>query len=349
MPKRLCSRDASDACYSSRPVGRLVAAFENLAPEPVFHMSIFTCTSSINARESARVGCGREARAHRCPLRKIAEFAGFTLVELLVVIAILALLVAALLPVLSRLRASSERAREIAAARDLVGAWTQYAQDSNGALLPGYKSGLPAYDAQRNPIAEQTIGVAAHRWPWRLAPYLGHDFNALYVGDHERVLRELETSDYSNYLYQTSAFPSFGLNSVWVGGDESFGGFNSAFLGLFGKFYVTRLSEISRPAQLVVFASARGQEASPGGDVGPVTEGYFRIRSPFFDTRTWAAQYSDEDPASWGNLSRRNMGEIVTGFADGHAESLTPEAMDDMTLWSNGATSKNWTITPGGG
>jgi hypothetical protein len=99
----------------------------------------------------------------------------------------------------------------------------------------------------------------------------------------------------------------------------------------------------------VVFASARGQEASPGGDVGPVTEGYFRIRSPFFDTRTWAAQYSDEDPASWGNLSRRNMGEIVTGFADGHAETLTPEAMDDMTLWSNGATSKNWTITPGGG
>jgi hypothetical protein len=133
-----------------------------------------------------------------------------------------------------------------------------------------------------------------------------------------------------------------------VGGDESFGGFNSAFLGLYGKFYVTRLSEISRPAQMVVFGSARGQEGSPG-DLGPVTEGYFRIRSPYFDTRTWAAQYSDEDPASWGNLSRRNMGEIIVGMADGHAESLAPERLDDMMLWANPATARDWTLTPGGG
>lgn len=311
------------------------------------------CIAPISAPIGAARSCNglgdrRMARVRRCPLRKFAEIAGFTLVELLVVVAILALIIAALFPVFSRLRASSERAREIAAARDLVGAWTQYSHDASGALLPGYKSGLPAYDAQRNAIATQTIGVAAHRWPWRLAPYLGHDFNALYVGEHERVLRELEASDYSNYLYQTSAFPSFGLNSVWVGGDESFGGFNSAFLGLYGKFYVTRLSEISRPSSLVVFGSARGQEGSPG-DLGPVTEGYFRVRSPFFDTRTWAAQYSDEDPASWGNLSRRNMGEVIVGFADGHSESLAPERLDDMMLWANPASAKDWTLTPGGG
>ena len=294
------------------------------------------------------------AKAHaapRCPLRGIAEFAGFTLVELLVVIAILAGILAALLPIISRARVASERAREIAAARTLTGAWSQYAMDSNGTLLPGYKSGLPAYDANRNPIAQQTIGVAASRWVWRLAPYIGHDVRGLFVGDHERVLRELEITDISNYLYQTSVFPSFGLNSVWLGGDENFGGYNSAFLATFGKFYATRLSEINQPATMVVFGSARGQESAPGSGspIEGVAEGYFRIRSPWFDVRTWASAYDAGDPASWGNLSARNGGEIVTGFADGHAESRAPESLDDMRLWAPGADAKEWKLTPVGG
>lgn len=288
-------------------------------------------------------------RVRRCPLRRIAEFAGFTLVELLVVVAILAVVLAALIPVFSRLREASTRARELAAARTLMVAWQQYAHDSAGTLLPGYRSGLSAYDAQRNPIAAQTIGITANRWVWRLAPYVGHDFNALYLGEHERMLRELELTDYSNYLYQTSVFPSFGLNSVWVGGDENFGGYNNAFIGLYGKFYATRLGEIERPASLVVFGSARGQDSMPSGEMSGLTEGYFRIRSPFFDTRTWSSAYAEDDAASCGNLSARNGGSVVTGFADGHAEARAPEALDDMRLWSNGATTKDWTLTPSGG
>ena len=88
----------------------------------------------------------------------------------------LAIVLAALLPVLSNLREASNRAREMAAARSLMVAWTQYAHDSAGAVLPGYRSGLSAYDAQRRTIAAQTIGITANRWVWRLAPYLGHDF-----------------------------------------------------------------------------------------------------------------------------------------------------------------------------
>jgi len=297
---------------------------------------------------TAPAPCARVSRVRRCPLRRIAEFAGFTLVELLVVVAILGVVLAALFPVFSRLRDASARAREIAAARSLMGAWQQYAHDSSGAVLPGYRSGLPAYDANRNPIAAQTIGITANRWVWRLAPYVGHDFNALYLGQHERMLRELELTDYSNYLYQTSVFPSFGLNSVWVGGDENFGGYNSAFLGLYGKFYVTRLGEIERPAGLVVFASARGQDSMPSGELSDLTEGFFRIQAPCFSTRTWAAAYDEDDPASCGNLSARHGGSVVVGFADGHAEARRPEELDDMRLWSNGATSKDWTLTPTG-
>ena len=235
----------------------------------------------------------------------------------------------------------------------MVGAWNAYAQDSGGALLPGYRGGLPAFDAQRNTIASQTIGVAANRWVWRLAPYIGHDMQALFVGDHERLLRELELTDPSNYLYQTSVFPSFGLNSVWVGGDENFGGYSNAYLGAFGKFYATRLSEIPQPASLVVFASARGQDATPGAPIQGVVEGYFRIRSPWFDTRTWAADWAQasasEEPSSWGNLSDRNGGAVVTGYADGHAEAQSPESLDDMRLWAPNADARDWKLTPSGG
>jgi prepilin-type N-terminal cleavage/methylation domain-containing protein len=320
-------------------------------PSVVFGRMHDERAASVNPDSAAIPSMSHAAapRVRRCPLRRIAEFAGFTLVELLVVVAILAIVLAALLPVLSNLREASNRARELAAARSLMAAWQQYAHDSAGAVLPGYRSGLSAYDAQRRTIAAQTIGITANRWVWRLAPYLGHDFNALYIGEHERMLRELELSDYSNYLYQTSVFPSFGLNSVWVGGDENFGGYNTAFINLYGKFYVTRLGEIERPAELIVFGSARGQDSMPGGEMSALTEGYFRIRSPWFNARTWASEYSADDAASCGNLSARNGGAVVTSFADGHTEARTPETLDDMRIWSNGATSKDWTLTPSGG
>jgi prepilin-type N-terminal cleavage/methylation domain-containing protein len=297
-----------------------------------------------------RPSSGPRTSARRCPLRRIGELAGFTLAELLVVVAILAVIIALLVPAIAKARQSADRAREIAAARMLVGAWQQYAQDSAGTILPGYKSGLPAFDANRNPIATQTIGVAANRWVWRLAPYIGHDMRGLFVGDHERLLKELEESDPSNYLYQTSVFPSFGLNSAWIGGDENYGGFNSAFLSTFGKFYATRLSEIGRPADMLVFASARGIEASPmGGGPEGLTEGFFRVRSPFFDSRVWAAGYSETDAASCGNLSARHAGEAVVGCADGHAETASPMALDDMRRWAPGADARDWRLTPGGG
>ena len=305
-----------------------------------------SATSSSAASASASSSASSSAVTRRCPLRKVAAAAGFTLVELLVVVAIIAALTALALPVILHARSASERVREVASARMLSMAWQQYAQDANGAILPGYKSGLPAYDETHGPIATQTIGVAANRWVWRLAPYIGHDLRALYVGDHERLLHELEATDMSNYLYQTSVFPSFGLNSVWVGGDETYGGFNSAFLGLFGKFYASRLSEIPQPASLIVFGSAHGQDAAPGGGMGELTEGFFRVRSPNFDTRTWASAYDAADAASWGNLSARHGGDIVVSYADGHAEPRAPQELDDMRLWAPNADAKDWKLTP---
>jgi prepilin-type N-terminal cleavage/methylation domain-containing protein/prepilin-type processing-associated H-X9-DG protein len=62
--------------------------------------------------------------------------AGFTLIELLVVIAILALLIAILLPALSRARGLAQSAACLSNLRQLQTCWLMYANDHNGTLPP---------------------------------------------------------------------------------------------------------------------------------------------------------------------------------------------------------------------
>jgi prepilin-type N-terminal cleavage/methylation domain-containing protein len=270
---------------------------------------------------------------------------GFTVIELLVVIAIVALVIGFSFPAISSIRNRAAQAREMVAARSLLQAWSSYATEQNGALLPGYRNGLPAFDENRNPIAAQTIGVAAARYPWRLAPYLGYNFRGLYLNENLKTLEALESTDYSNYLYLTSAYPSLGLNATWVGGDENQGGFNASFQQAFGKFYVSRMAEIRRTAQLIVFGSARGIDPMALAD-GKIEEGYFRVRSPNFTESQWAAAYDPADAASCGQLSSRNGNRTVVGLADGHVEAKQVEELRDMRMWADRADVPDWKLTP---
>ena len=93
----------------------------------------------------------------------------------------------------------------------------------------------------------------------------------------------------------------------------------------------------------------RSEIRGRGGGADHPRHPHDAVRSPWFNARTWAAEYSADDAASCGNLSARNGGAVVTSFADGHTEARTPETLDDMRIWSNGATSKDWTLTPSGG
>ena len=67
--------------------------------------------------------------------RGCADRAGFTLIELLVVIAIIAILAAALLPVLSRSKAAAQGIKCLSNLRQLQCAWILYSQD-NGDKIP---------------------------------------------------------------------------------------------------------------------------------------------------------------------------------------------------------------------
>lgn len=266
--------------------------------------------------------------------------------ELMVVIGVIAVLVAIVLHAASAVRDSAERSREMAAARTLAQAWVAYATDNNGAVLPGYVGGMEALDQFGNPIETEAVPVAAKRWPWRLASYLGHDIAALYSADTQQRLGELAGQDHATALYEISAFPSFGLNSIFVGGDENYGGFSEIFSETFGNFYVQRLSTVRHPNRLVVFASSRSNEAQPGSSATRFREGYFRVLPPAWTQPLWAETSDEDDPASMGFVSTRHDAGAISVTVDGGVSTGSHEDLRDMRRWSDQANAPDWLLQP---
>jgi len=141
----------------------------------------------------------------------------FTLIELLVVIGIIALLAAMLLPALGKARYRASQVNEMSGARQLLIAWSLYAEDHSDSVLPGYRYGLNATDFEGRPV-NHPINA---RYPWRIAPYLGKSFDVMYLNENRRTLdafRRMADPDLG--VYAASVFPSQGINSVFVGGDD---------------------------------------------------------------------------------------------------------------------------------
>ncbi len=235
----------------------------------------------------------------------------------------------------------------MAAARSLGIAWSSYAMDHRGAILPGYASGFRARDASGEFIDTSTAEVAAQRWPLRLAPYLGHDFAALYSGPARNDLSELASGPTADLLYRVSVRPSFGLNSVFIGGDQNFGGFSPIMRQTFGEFYTRGLSSVRRPDRLVVFSTSHAEDPSL---FSGVQEGFFRILPPAWTSPIWAEDDDPEDPAAHGFVSARHqVGDdpvAITTTVDGAVATRTIEELRDLRRWSNLADAADWTMQP---
>ena len=278
------------------------------------------------------------------------------MIELLVVIGIVGLLLGLLFPTMRTVRRSGDLARELSAARQLMVAYRSYAYDHRGVLMPGYyylNGTLPAFDKAGDPI--EGIGVDGAGYPWRLAPYLDYDLQGLYLD--KRLVREFTNNEGRYYTYLVGVLPSLGINGTFVGGDTRSFAFQDQYTQLYGKFYATRLSEVKRPTDLIVFASARTNDAQttafvPGRDL---VEGHFCVLPPYQvgdDERDWADRYDPEcaDPCStadWGHVSLRHaFREAAIGFFDGHAGTLDETEIQDMRHWADRADAPDWSVRP---
>ncbi|GAB4173244.1 MAG: hypothetical protein Fur0032_12840 [Terrimicrobiaceae bacterium] len=266
----------------------------------------------------------------------IKRTGGFTVVELGVAMAVILILAVVSFPYVSGMCSQAREVREMSGAKRSIAAWLSHATENNGEVLAGYRADPMAQTADGKPLGFPMNA----RYPYRLAPYLNYELKgSLLVNNQEKLKTE----------YSISVAPSFGINLTFVGGDYGSGSDlkpTAENLAQFGNFAVLRVAEIHRPSRLIVFASARFQDPSLGGQ----TEGYNAVKSPYFHGRRWPAAYDEKRPYwEFGNLHFRFRGKAVCAMADGHVEMLSYEDMLDMTRWSNQAAIEDnpeWTLQP---
>ena len=262
----------------------------------------------------------------------------FTLIELLVVIAIIGILAAMLLPCLAKAKNRARMIEEMSAGRQLMLAVQMYADDHNGAIFPGYVADASAVDNQGQPL----FFPENARYPWRLVPYLTGSMRLIYSGENRAKLLELEAASHAAYVYSVSLYPSLGINSYFIGGNQSDFPADTANAKFGGGTVVTKMNGIQKPSTLMAFMSARSTVT------GSSAQGYFQITPPYLKTRQWAADFSPSlSPSQWGFVAPRfNNNHAIAALLDGHVENFSLPEIQDMRHWCNRADRPDWTLPP---
>jgi len=261
--------------------------------------------------------------------------AGFTLIELLVVIAIVAILAALLLPALAKAKLKARMIEETSAGRQLMLGVQMYSQDWNDAVFPGYFASTTSVDDQ----GQALFFPENARYPWRIVPYMSGSMQLIYSGENRLLLDNLKSGDRSNYVYSVSLFPSLGINSYFIGGNQTEFPAATANKKFGAGTVIVKMNEARHPSDLMVFTSARSAVN------GSNAQGYYQVTPPYLTARQWATDYSDAlTPDQWGFVAPRFTLHTVAALLDGHAEEFNQAAIQDMRHWCNQASRADWTL-----
>ncbi len=283
-------------------------------------------------------------RAHSHP-ESVADGRAFTLVELLVVVGIIALLVGLLLPVLGQARQGARQAMALSDVRQLGAGYALYHNENQGRLLLGFPPRqVNGVELKVTTQSGHTLDwLAAERYPWRLAGYVPGIWPILHSHNGLPPMPEAGDSDSEAFAkaYNLSVGPSFGLNSVYLGGHKDYGGFVAigSANGIAnhrpntGRHVAFKVTEVREPTRQIVFAEVQSKPGTPGS-------GLHSLTAPHTDRENWRTDVAGSIEVTYvggpifGLPQGRYGSEAATAFLDGHAEALTPTQLDDSTRWA---------------
>jgi prepilin-type processing-associated H-X9-DG protein/prepilin-type N-terminal cleavage/methylation domain-containing protein len=226
------------------------------------------------------------------PYHRRRTHAAFTLVELLVVVGIIALLIAILMPALSKAREQANAVKCMSNERQLGQALVMFTNDHNGYL----------------PKAWFNDGPVAGKGGWNYRdPMYGWTYLLLrYVGNNKETFRC--PSDDTGYVYDT--FNDSAANLPDRGDADNIPGsyrLNISDLPN-GPFDAIRATRLGNTSEAIVIADAKqGYMASQWNQLARWEDWNGRVSKQFKDNVAWKRH--------------RNRGMYV--FADGHAENLS--------------------------
>jgi len=179
----------------------------------------------------------------------------------------------------------------------MVMGYTLYSHDNNGRLLPGYLSiALLNNDVYFGKLkislggGSELADADKQSYVWRLAPYVDDSWQTFFEEADAGAMAGF-SAEYQRMENQShtpgsiSEHPSFGLNSIFVGGDSAHGGVgnHNPWNGSEPEKAATRLSHVVNPTQLIVFAPTA--EAAVAADDVYANDwvGFCELRAPFLD------------------------------------------------------------------